>query len=485
MTEKQLKELIREEYHNVKNFMEEKYGFTPDLGKVIDNPYVSAFKVEDYLEEDSSITESIRVGKVVTIKKYNPKTNRYERADVKITDYIKKPGSKDFVEYEVKGQKRKVAITVFKSMMESLSEELRPDEVEFIIKKLGNSMPNHTSYDYDKGPTDAQVLKALKKYHRDYFRHSTTNQKKEIVKGIQKYLTESTDEALSDYEKKGAKYDKIYKSYKYKKKSKKKNEGDESDSDMAVDQMETMVKRAQELITKLRGKGDLEPWVQSLITKAEDYISTVSDYGEVVESKLKGQLAGDSVQDIIKSIGSRFVSGEIKNTKRDGKTYIKLKDEKFGSGVVKILKSRFGIDATVDYYGGKGKIVSTPSVSFFSDTIIDEVIEEYDVETIEETRDFINFMKEYKSNINEAEYQGRDVKLGKIMQGDVKKFKVYVKNDKGNVVKVNFGQGGDAKGGTMRIRKDNPEARKSFRARHNCDNPGPRWKARYWSCRKW
>ena len=88
-------------------------------------------------------------------------------------------------------------------------------------------------------------------------------------------------------------------------------------------------------------------------------------------------------------------------------------------------------------------------------------------------------------DLNEAEYQGRKVKLGKIMQGDAKKFKVYVKNDKGNVVKVNFGQGGDAKGGTMRIRKSNPKARASFRARHNCDSPGPRWKARYWSCRKW
>ena len=87
--------------------------------------------------------------------------------------------------------------------------------------------------------------------------------------------------------------------------------------------------------------------------------------------------------------------------------------------------------------------------------------------------------------LNEAEYQGRNVKLGKIMQGDTKKFKVYVKNPKGNVVKVNFGQGGDAKGGTMRIRKSNPQARKSFRARHNCDNPGPRHKARYWSCKKW
>jgi len=85
----------------------------------------------------------------------------------------------------------------------------------------------------------------------------------------------------------------------------------------------------------------------------------------------------------------------------------------------------------------------------------------------------------------EAEYGGRKVKLGKPMQGDVKKFKVYVKNPKGNVVKVNFGQGGDAKGGTMRIRKSNPKARANFRARHNCDSPGPRHKARYWSCRKW
>lgn len=88
--------------------------------------------------------------------------------------------------------------------------------------------------------------------------------------------------------------------------------------------------------------------------------------------------------------------------------------------------------------------------------------------------------------LNEAEYQGRKVKLGKIMQGDVKKFKVYVKNDKGKVVKVNFGFGGkSAKGKRMPIKKNNPKRRKSFRARHNCDNPGPRWKPRYWACRTW
>jgi hypothetical protein len=82
-------------------------------------------------------------------------------------------------------------------------------------------------------------------------------------------------------------------------------------------------------------------------------------------------------------------------------------------------------------------------------------------------------------DLDEAEYQGRNVPLGKPMAGDVKKSKVYVKGPKGNVVKVNFG---DKK---MRIKKSNPSRRKSFRARHNCANPGPRHKARYWSCRAW
>ena len=100
--------------------------------------------------------------------------------------------------------------------------------------------------------------------------------------------------------------------------------------------------------------------------------------------------------------------------------------------------------------------------------------------TVEDT----NFVSD--NLINEAEYQGRKVQLGKIMQGDVKKFKVYVKNDKGKVVKVNFGFGGkSAKGKRMVIKKNNPERRRSFRARHNCDNPGPRWKPRYWACKTW
>tara|TARA_Y100001937_G_C7120406_1_gene332259 strand:+ start:1530 stop:2351 length:822 start_codon:yes stop_codon:yes gene_type:complete len=91
----------------------------------------------------------------------------------------------------------------------------------------------------------------------------------------------------------------------------------------------------------------------------------------------------------------------------------------------------------------------------------------------------LSFCRDKK--LQEAEYQGRKVKLNKPMQGDTAKFKVYVKNDKGNVVKVNFG----AKGKKNRIKKSDPARRRSFRARHNCDNPGPKYKARYWSCRKW
>lgn len=100
------------------------------------------------------------------------------------------------------------------------------------------------------------------------------------------------------------------------------------------------------------------------------------------------------------------------------------------------------------------------------------------VDYIDTARDYMKAQK-YEEGIDEAEYQGRNVPLGKKMAGDVKKSKVYVRKPNGNIVKVNFG---DKK---MRIKKSNPARRKSFRARHNCKNPGPRWKARYWSCRSW
>ena len=115
--------------------------------------------------------------------------------------------------------------------------------------------------------------------------------------------------------------------------------------------------------------------------------------------------------------------------------------------------------------------------------------DEFDIaedEDFEEVLGPLGFPED-ETELFDAEYQGRKVPLNKPMRGDTKKFKVYVKDPKtGNVKKVNFGHGGtSAKRKTMRIRKSNPKARKSFRARHNCANPGPKTKARYWSCRKW
>ena len=80
-----------------------------------------------------------------------------------------------------------------------------------------------------------------------------------------------------------------------------------------------------------------------------------------------------------------------------------------------------------------------------------------------------------------AKYQGKSVTLNKPFRtpGGPKKFSVYVKNEKGNVVKVNFGDP------NMEIKRDDPNRRKNFRARHRCDNPGPKTKARYWACKTW
>jgi hypothetical protein len=120
----------------------------------------------------------------------------------------------------------------------------------------------------------------------------------------------------------------------------------------------------------------------------------------------------------------------------------------------------------------------------------DENLPEWVQAKITKAADYVDTVRDYlkankyeedvsEDDMDEAKYQGREVPLGKKMAGDVKKSKVYVRKPNGNIVKVNFG---DKK---MRIKKSNPSRRKSFRARHNCKNPGPRWKARYWSCRSW
>jgi len=129
----------------------------------------------------------------------------------------------------------------------------------------------------------------------------------------------------------------------------------------------------------------------------------------------------------------------------------------------------------------KGKKIGNPKTKVKGGVRVNNCV------PIEETYEGDEFYEAYgelwyneDQQLDEADYHGRKVPLGKPMRGDVKKFKVYVKDPStGNIKKVNFGDP------NMRIKKSIPARRKSFRARHNCDNPGPRTKARYWSCRKW
>jgi hypothetical protein len=131
------------------------------------------------------------------------------------------------------------------------------------------------------------------------------------------------------------------------------------------------------------------------------------------------------------------------------------------------------VNDSFDIELSEGFVIETGIVDIIEDGIIVEA--DQTVLDLLEVHDILIESEE----LTEAEYRGRKVNLGKPMAGDVKKSKVYVRKPNGKVVKVEFGDK------NMRIKKSNPKRRKSFRARHRCENPGPRWKARYWSCRAW
>ena len=241
---------------------------------------------------------------------------------------------------------------------------------------------------------------------------------------------------------------------------------------------------------KVKGLGGYMPGVDYVYVDGDKYyfVDFEGDHMELKNTNTIKQLHKLHGSSLDESVNEGVFSNLdlIRQNSKDARDFIKnvfkdddFKDMKNDREFLKYLKSiyeGFASDAQrraafASGYKAKGKKGKKK-----------ESIEEYDVENYQDVKEFVEFMKEYKSDVNEAEYQGRDVKLGKIMQGDVKKFKVYVKNPKGNVVKVNFGHKGKGGEKTMRIKKSDPERRKAFRARHNCDNPGPRHKARYWAC---
>jgi hypothetical protein len=216
----------------------------------------------------------------------------------------------------------------------------------------------------------------------------------------------------------------------------------------------------------------------------------------------------DLALEMLTNEGLTFLEGEVVTEEKqkgvDGKAcwkgYKRMgTKQKGGKTVDNCVKEDHGPenpDSPVNYgeYDREGdmakddlRTINDAAKELYSILDADENLPEWVQAKITKAVDYIDTVRDYmKSNkyeedaqTNEAEYQGRKVQLGKKMPGDVKKSKVYVKNPQGRVVKVNFG---DKK---MRIKKSNPARRKSFRARHNCANPGPRHKARYWSCRSW
>jgi hypothetical protein len=216
----------------------------------------------------------------------------------------------------------------------------------------------------------------------------------------------------------------------------------------------------------------------------------------------------DAALEMLAAQGAVFLEGELVEDKQKGvdgkacwKGYKRMgTKQKGGKTVDNCVKMEDhgpeNPDAAVNYgeYDREGdmakddlRTINSAAKELYAILDADENLPEWVQAKITKAVDYIDTVRDYmKSNkyeedvqTDEAKYQGREVPLGKKMAGDVKKSKVYVRKPNGNIVKVNFG---DKK---MRIKKSNPARRKSFRARHNCKNPGPRWKARYWSCRSW
>jgi hypothetical protein len=216
----------------------------------------------------------------------------------------------------------------------------------------------------------------------------------------------------------------------------------------------------------------------------------------------------DTALEMLAAQGAVFLEGELVEDKQKGvdgkacwKGYRRMgTKQKGGKTVDNCVKMEDhgpeNPDAAVNYgeYDREGdmakddlRTINSAAKELYAILDADENLPEWVQAKITKAVDYIDTVRDYmKANkyeedvqTDEAKYQGREVPLGKKMAGDVKKSKVYVRKPNGNIVKVNFG---DKK---MRIKKSNPKRRKSFRARHNCKNPGPRWKARYWSCRSW
>ena len=214
----------------------------------------------------------------------------------------------------------------------------------------------------------------------------------------------------------------------------------------------------------------------------------------------------DHALEMLTNEGLEFLEGELVEDKQKGvdgkacwKGYKRMGTKQKGGKTVDNCVKEDNAEDPVNYgeYDREGdmakddlRTIDDAAEELYSILQADDNLPEWVQSKITKAVDYIDTARDYmkaqnheegmaEDDVDEAKYHGREVPLGKKMAGDIKKSKVYVRKPNGNVVKVNFG---DKK---MRIKKSNPARRKSFRARHNCANPGPRHKARYWSCRSW
>jgi hypothetical protein len=250
-----------------------------------------------------------------------------------------------------------------------------------------------------------------------------------------------------------------------------------------------IIQRKSDLEKEAKSKGIIEDSVEDLVYQiGDDFgISFSEDFeigteiADILEDGIVVEL-DDTALEYLAQHGFSFEEVQIDEAKKKGldgkacwKGYryagTKMKGGRRVDNCVKVSEEDDVEESGLQYYTGKKK--------YGKDGMAALAAAGREGASEEELGRIKDKYKKEDTDIDEAEYQGREVPLGKPMKGDVKKSKVYVKNPKGNVVKVNFG---DKK---MRIKKSNPSRRKSFRARHNCANPGPRHKARYWSCRAW
>jgi hypothetical protein len=279
---------------------------------------------------------------------------------------------------------------------------------------------------------------------------------------------------------------------------------------MSLGSLNSIKKHAENIIAAIDNpmvKENLtEPWLQGKIAITEDYMLAIHNYIMFVEEN-KAEAKEALAKKIVSSEGEYecedcgYEGEKAEKCPKCGssnyKEDIEDEDEMEDEDDTEVDASGEDLNEYNFYCPEESEYVTAEEVAFNEEEVV-----EYDIamkrpglwENIrrKKKREGKNYKpakpgdedrpsKDAWKKAQGTEYQGRKVKLNKPFRtpDGPKKFSVYVKNEKGNVVKVNFGDP------NMKIKKNIPARRKSFRARHNCESPGPKWKARYWACKSW